>query len=267
MKTVMTAILAAAAMMTAAPALAQPGDYRQGGGYDYDALRLQGERVDVAKAQLASAGYNKARNINYGGKQYDLWSNGRSRNSCVGFTSYNGRVTDMRAFDDAECGVVSGGWGQGGFDASKLQGLRVDDAKRNLQKFGYSNTRNVRIDGRQWDLWQNSRGRGCIGFTSYNVKVTGTRDFRGSECDGDWNSGGGWGGGNFRIDSLRGLSVDSAKRELSNAGFDKARNIRINGQQWDLWYDDNGRNGRCVGFTSYNGRVSDADSFAERDCY
>ncbi len=265
MKTLIKTALVAAAIMTPEPALAQLGDYRQGGG-GYDVFNLQGERVDVAKAQLASAGYSKARNISYGGKQYDLWSNARSRNSCVGFTSYNGRVTDTRSFDDAECGVVGGGWGPGGFDASKLQGLRVDDAKRNLQKFGYSNTRNVRIDGQQWDLWQNSRGRGCIGFTSYNGKITGTRDFRGSECDSDWNSGGGW-GGYLRIDSLRGMSVDSAKRELSNAGFEKARNIRVDGRQWDLWYDDNDRNGRCVGFTSYNGRVSDADSFAERDCY
>jgi hypothetical protein len=265
MKTLMKTALVAAAMLTAAPTLAQPGGARHGGGYDV--FDLQGLRVDAAKTQLASAGYTKARNISYGGKQYDLWSNTRSRNSCVGFTSYNGRVTDTRSFDDAECGVVGGGWGPGGFDSSKLQGLRVDDAKRNLSSRGYSNTRNVRIDGQQWDLWQSSRGRDCVGFTSYNGRVTGTRDFRGSECDGDWNSGGGWGGGYLRIDNLRGMSVDSATRELSNAGFDKARNIRIDGQQWDLWYDDNGRNGRCVGFTSYNGRVSDADSFAERDCY
>lgn len=267
MKTAISAALIAAFVATTAPAFAQPGDYRRGGGgYDYDLGRLQGERVDFAKTQLASAGYDKSRNIKYGGKQYDLWSNARARNACVGFTSYNGRVTDARTFADSECGVVSGGWGPGGFDASKLQGLRVDDAKRNLNSFGYSNTRNMKIDGQQWDLWQSSRGRDCVGFTSYNGRVTGTRDFRRGECDGNGNSGG-WGGGYLRIDSLRGLSVDSAKRELSNAGFDKARNVRIDGQQWDLWRDNNGRNGRCVGFTSYNGRVTDADSFAERDCY
>jgi hypothetical protein len=266
MKTVIAAVLAAAAFSAAAPALAQPGDYRNGRGYNDDLGRLQGGSVDNAKTQLASAGYDRSRSIRVGGKQYDLWSNARARNACVGFTSYNGRVTDARTFDDSECGVVGGGWGSGGFDESKLQGLRVDDAKRNLQSFGYSNTRNIRIDGQQWDLWQSARGRDCVGFTSYNGRVTGARDFRQGECDRDYNSGG-WGGGSMRPDRLRGLSVDAAKRELSDAGFDKARSIRIDGKQWDLWRDDRGRNDRCVGFTSYNGRVTDARNFSTRECY
>lgn len=265
MKTFIAITLAATAIAVAAPAMAQPGDSRRGGGYDYDLSRLQGEKVDFAKSQLASAGYDKSRNIKVGGKQYDLWSNAWARSACVGFTSYNGRITDVRSFSDSDCGVVSGGWGPGGFNASKLQGLRVDDAKRNLRDFGYSNTRNIRIDGQQWDLWQSSRGRDCVGFTSYNGRVSGTRDFRRGECEGDY--GGGGYGGYFRLDDLRGLGVDSAKRELSDAGFDKGRNIRVDGQQWDLWFDDNGRNTRCVGFTSYNGRVTDTDEFSSRDCY
>ncbi|MEZ6031162.1 MAG: hypothetical protein R3C46_15635 [Hyphomonadaceae bacterium] len=266
MKTLIAAALAATAMAVALPAAAQPGPQHGYPGGGSDVLHLQGLKVDHAKAQLASAGYNKARNINSGGRQYDLWSNARARESCVGFTSFNGTVTDVRSFSDAECGVVSGGWGQGGFRSSSLQGLWVDDAKRNLRNFSYTHERNIRIDGQQWDLWESSRGRDCIGFTSYNGRVTGTREFRQGECDGDWNSGG-WGGGWIRPEQLRGLSVDDAKRELSRSGFDKARNVRIDGRQWDLWFDDRGRDGACIGFTSYNGRVTDARNFSARDCY
>lgn len=266
MKRLIAATLAATAMMAAAPAVAQPGGQygRPGGGYG--AIHLEGLRVDNAKSQLANAGYTKARNINVGGRQYDLWSNARAHESCVGFTSYNGTVTDVRAFSNAECGIVSGGWGPGGFNPSGLHGLRVDDGKRNLRDFGYTQARNVRIEGQQWDLWRNERGRACVGFTSYNGRITAARDFRRGECDGGWNNGGGWGGGWLRPEDLRGLSVDQAKRELSNSGFDHERNIRISGKQWDLWRDDRGRDGRCVGITSYNGRVTDVRNFSERDC-
>ena len=259
--------IAAAALAVAAPASAQPGgDYRHqdgyGGGYN---LQLQGLRVDSAKQQLASAGYQAARNIRYDGRQYDLWSNGRGRNSCVGFTSYKGTVSDVRTFSDSECGVVSGGggWGGRGLDPSDLNGMRVDDAKRNLRDYGYSNTRNVRLSGQQWDLWLDSRGRDCIGFTSYKGTISNVQLFRGNECSGNGTPGGGYW---IQPRDLEGLSVDQAKRSLADAGFRGARNARIDGQQWDLFYDDNGRADRCVGFTSYKGRVTEADDFSPRDC-
>lgn len=249
------AIAAATAAMLSAPATAQVhGDARYGGGY---ARGLEGLRVDAAKAQLSSAGYSKARNIKVGGRQFDLWSNPRARDACVGFTSISGTVTEVRSFDDAECGVVSGRR----LEPQDLNGMRVDDAKRNLRNFGYDHERNVKIDGKQWDLWV--RGRDCIGFTSYRGVLSGVQTFRASECTGNF-VGGGW-----RLDprDLPGLSVDQAKRELSNAGYTKARNIHIRGKQWDLWYDDRGRDGRCIGFTSISGRVTDADDFDPRDCY
>ncbi len=267
MKKIIAAVLIAASTLAiATPAIAQPyGDARYGGGRGQSSLNLEGLRVEDAKRNLRDSGYDHARNINVGGKQYDLWSNSRSRDNCVGFTSYNGRVTNARNFDDAECGVAGGGWGR--FDPSDLRGMRVDDAKRNLRDYGYTHSRNIGDDGKQWDLWSSPRGRGeCIGFTSYNGKVTAVRDYRNSECDGEWNSGhpaGGW----LSPDRLRGQSVDSAKRDLSNAGFRKARNINLGGNQWDLWFDDRARDGRCVGFTSYNSRVTDARNFSERDCF
>lgn len=265
MKKLIAAFAVAAAVAVAAPAVAQPGgDARHQGGYGGGyGLNLNGLSVDQAKSELSRSGYKAYRSIRLDGRQYDLWSNARARNSCVGFSSYNGRVTDSRGFNGSDCGLAGGGgWGER-FDANDLRGLRVDDAKRNLRDYGYTNTRNVRIDGQQWDLWADNRGRNCIGFTSYRGQVTNARDFRGSECDVNGRPGGGrW----FDADDLRGLSVDSAKRELANAGFRGARSTRINGQQWDLWYDDSGRNNRCVGFTSYNGRVTNADEFNARDC-
>ena len=273
MKKLAAAALAiAAALAVSAPASAQPhGDYRyQGGGRSSGyGLQLQGLRVDSAKSQLASAGYRAVRSIRFDGRQYDLWSNTRSRDACVGFTSYNSTVTDVRTFSDSECGVVSGGgggWGRG-IEPEDLHGMRVNDAKRNLRDYGYSNIRNVRINGTQWDLWLDSRGRDCIGFTSYNSVISGAQSFRARECEGSGVPGGGYGGG-YRLDArdLQGLSVDQAKRALTDAGFRGARSTRIGGQQWDLWYDNGGRGGRCVGFTSYNSRVTDADDFSPRDC-
>ncbi len=257
-KLIATVFAAASALALSAPALAQPyGDARHGGGY-----WLEGLRVDAAKAQLSGAGYSKARNINVGGRQYDLWANPRARDACVGFTSISGRVTEFRSFDAAECGVVSGG---GKLNPDDLYGMRVGDAQRNLRTYGYANERNVRIDGQQWDLWVNSRGRDCIGFTSYRGTVSGVQKFRANDCANGSVSGG---GGRVHPRDLPGLSVNQAKRELANSGFEKARNIRIAGKQWDLWYYERGRDGgRCIGFTSISGRVTDADHFSARDCY
>lgn len=263
-KLITAAIAAAAAAVTmAAPASAQYDTARHGGS-GYNQLHLNGLRVDAAKRELTNEGYRPYRSINLDGRQYDLWSNAGSRNSCMGFTSRDGRVTDVRGFDDASCGLVSGGGWGGRFDADDLRGLRVDDAKRNLREYGYTNTRNVRIDGTQWDLWQASRGRDCVGFTSRYGTVTGTRNFRGSECDGNGTpgSGGRW----LDARDLEGRTVDQAKRTLADAGFRGARSISIRGKQWDLWSDTDGRNDRCFGFTSYNGRVTEADEFATRDC-
>ncbi len=277
----MKRIIAALAFTFAAvaPAVGQPqGDYRyQGGGYGQDGLNLRGLSVNNAKSQLANAGYNAARSIKVNGQQYDLWSNGRSRQGCVGFTSHNGAVTDVRSFDDADCGIYGnrngGGWGDGnggGYGGSDIRGLSVEQAKQSLRGRGYINTRNIKIDGQQYDLWQSARGGDCIGFTSYKGRVTVTRGFRDSECNGG-GYGGGYGGANGGrgngSDRLVGLSVDGAKSTLSSNGFRKARSINLYGKQWDLWFDDRGRGGRCVGFTSYNGRVTDARNFDDGDCY
>jgi hypothetical protein len=256
------AVAAAATLALAVPAVAQPGDGRHGGGYGYG---LEGMGVKDAQVQLSNAGYTKARNIKVGGRQFDLWANPRAREACVGFTSISGRVTEVRTFDNTDCGVVAGGGGR--LNPDQLYGMRVDDAKWNLQNYGYSHERNVRIDGKQWDLWVSSRGRDCIGFTSRSGILSGVQTFRSSECTGGSSPGGG-GGWRFDPRDLPGLSVDQAKRELSNAGFEKARNITIRGKQWDLWFDDRGRDGgRCIGFTSISGRVTAADDFSPRDCY
>lgn len=267
------AFTVAATAMTA-PALAQPqGDYRyQGGGYGQDGLNLRGLSVSAAKSQLANAGYSAARSTNVGGQQYDLWANSRSRQGCVGFTSYKGAVTDVRTFDDSECGVYGnggGGWG-GGYDSSDIRGQSVKSAQASLRSRGYTNTRNINLGGKQWDLWLSDRGRDCIGFTSYKGTVTDTRSFRNNECGdtGGYGNGGGWGGGGFgNPERLIGQSVGSAQNTLANAGFGKARSISLRGKQWDLWYGDRGRGSRCVGFTSYKGTVSDADIFDDDDCY
>lgn len=267
-----------AAAAVAAPAVAQPqGDYRyQGGGYGQDGLNLRGLSVNNAKSQLANAGFSAARSIKFNGQQYDLWSNGRSRQGCVGFTSHNGAVTDVRSFDDSECGLYGngGGWGGGnggGYGGSDIRGLSVDQAKQSLRGRGYTNTRNISLGGQQYDLWQSARGGDCVGFTSYKGKVTDTRSFRNSECNGGGGNGGGYGGSNGGWgngpDRLVGLSVDGAKSSLSSNSFRKARSINLYGKQWDLWFDDRGRGGRCVGFTSYKGRVSDARNFDDGDCY
>ncbi len=263
-KLVASVLIAASTLAMAAPVAAQPyGDARHTAGWGVG-MNLEGLRVDDAKNALRTNGYAPVRSIRFAGSQYDLWANSRARDACIGFTSYRGVVTDARDFDNSECGVTSGRW----FDPDDLHGMRVDDAKRNLRENGYTFSRSIREDGGQWDLWYGSRGRGgdCVGFTSYNSRVTAVRHFRGGACNRDW--GGGYGGGwSLDPDRLRGLGVDAAKHELSDAGYRMARSIRIRGDQWDLWYDDRGRDGRCVGFTSYRGRVTDARRFPERDCY
>ena len=258
-KLIASTILAAVALAAVAPASAQRGNDRDFGGWG-GASYQSGQSVDQMKRSLANDGYRAYRSIRLDGRQYDLWSNAGSRNPCVGFTSYNGRVTDVRGFAESECGLVSGG--RRGIDEEDLRGLHVGDAQRNLREYDYINTRNVRIDGKKWDLWQSRRGRECIGFTSYNGRITNVRSFRGSECEGFGIPGSG------RIDArdLPGLSVDQAKRALANAGFRGAGSFRDRGQQWDLFYNDTGRRGRCVRFTSYNGRVTEADEFDAADC-
>jgi hypothetical protein len=153
----------------------------------------------------------------------------------------------------------NGGWNGGNFNMGGLQGLRVDSAKDQLRRSGYDYSRAIRDNGKQYDLWSN--GRSCVGFTSYNGRVTDARGFRDAECGNITN---GWGRINVR--ELQGLRVDGAKDALRRAGFSYSRAIRINRQQYDLWSSYNGRRNECVGFTSYNGRVTDARNFSDRDC-
>ena len=75
-----------------------------GGGYGFDPSRLQGQDVGAAQGDLSGRGFIKARNIRIGAQQWDLWYNDRDRKGCVGFTSYNGRITEARTFEDSECG-------------------------------------------------------------------------------------------------------------------------------------------------------------------
>ena len=128
-----------AAVAMAGPAIAQPqGDYRYGGGgYAQDGLNLRGLSVNAAKSQLANSGFSPARSMKINGQQYDLWSNSRSRQGCVGFTSYYGAVTDVRSFDDRDCGVYNngGGWG-GGYDPSDIRGQSVKSAQASLRARG-----------------------------------------------------------------------------------------------------------------------------------
>ncbi len=251
--------------------------FYRGEGYRGDLSGIVGLRVDAAKDTLRRRGYSPARSINANGRQYDLWSSGRA---CVGFASYNGRVTDLRDFREAECGFdggYDGGWGNGGwggggrFDVRDLEGLRVDTAKDVLRREGFRAERSIRYNGRQYDLWSNGRDRrdACVGFASYNGRVNDARTFRDAECGGfggggPGGPGGGW--GRFEPRDLEGLGVERAQEALRWEGFRPARSIRISGRQYDLWYSRDNRNA-CVGFTSYYGRVTQARRFDERDCY
>lgn len=171
----------------------------------------------------------------------------------------------------------------GGWNNVRIEGLSVDQAKQRLSSDGYRPARSVRLDGRQWDLW--SSGGSCLGFASYNGRVTDTNRFDDSDCgnygrddrgwnDRDWDARGDrgrgdWGRGrgdrNGRIDGgdLVGLSVDQGKRALSYSGYEPAVGTNIRGQRWDLWRSG----GACLGFTSYYGRITDARRFSDKDCW
>jgi hypothetical protein len=248
-----------------------------GGGNGFDPSRLQGQSVGSAQGDLAGRGFTKARNIRIGAAQWDLWYNGRDRNSCVGFTSWNGRITQARTFGDSDCGRDSAdnrprppgagpGPGGRGFDFDRLRRMRVPEAQASLSSAGFSKARNIRISGTQWDLWYNRRDRNsCIGFTSYYGVVTGVRPFGDRDCG---DNGGGWDRPpprDYNLSRLNGLRVGAAQQSLASDGFGHSRNIRINGKQWDLWRNDRYRNS-CIGFTSYNGLVTGARTFGDRDC-
>jgi hypothetical protein len=144
---------------------------------------LEGLRVDSAKNLLRDRGFSFARSTRIDGRQYDLWWNNRT---CVGFTSYSGRVTDARSLRDAECGGGNDGWGGGGwgrFDVRDLEGLSVNSAKDMLRREGFEFARSLRFDGRQYDLWySDGRRSACVGFTSYSGRVTHARTFSERDC-------------------------------------------------------------------------------------
>lgn len=274
----------ALALTAVAPASAQrggpPGQPGRPSG-SFDIAYLNGLAVDHAQAHLRVNGFTKARNIRPDGRQWDLWFNRDFRESCAGFTSFNGRVTEVRFFSDNECGVGDAPTTGRELRPNELQGLRVNDAQQRLRLSGYTKARNIDINGRQWDLWQNPRARtSCVGFTSYNSRITQADGFRDRDCSGQnsgpgggpgWGSGGpgqggpGWGGGRFDVRNLIRMGVREGQDELRYAGYSKARNINVNGRQWDLWYSDRARD-RCVGFTSWNGQITDADTFRESNC-
>jgi hypothetical protein len=64
---------------------------------------------------------------------------------------------------------------------------------------------------------------------------------------------------------LYGLGVDAAKSRLAAEGYSKARNIDVDGRQYDLWFNLRSPD-RCVGFTSYYGRITDARRFKDSLC-
>lgn len=253
-----------------------------GGGNGFDPSRLQGQRVNAAQSDLSARGFAKARNIRIGAQQWDLWYNGRDRNSCVGFTSFNSTVTQARTFGDSDCGRDNadnrprppgpgagpgGGPGGPGFDFDRLRRMRVPAAQNTLSASGYSKARNMNVSGTQWDLWSNRRDRNsCIGFTSYYGIVTGVRPFGDRDCG---DNGGGWDRPppprDYNLSRLNGLRVGAAQQSLATDGFGHSRNIRIDGKQWDLWYNNRYRNS-CIGFTSYNGLVTGTRTFGDRDC-
>lgn len=269
-----------AGLAIAAPVSAQrnggPGGFPGGfpgdrGAGSFDIAYLNGLRVDHAQAHLRVNGFTKARNVGLDGRQWDLWFNREFREACAGFTSYNGTVTNVRFFTDAECGVGGTPTNSPDLRPRELEGLRVSDAQQRLRLSGYSKARSIDINGRQWDLWQSPRGREtCIGFTSYNGRITQVDGFRDRECSGDVGGrpgGGRPGQGWDRIEprDLIRRRVGDAQEMLRQSGYIKARNIDISGAQWDLWYNERSRTA-CIGFTSYRGDVTDADTFRESSC-
>ncbi len=101
MRTLQAAVIALS-MSVMLPMAAEAQGF--GGGNGFDPSRLQGQSVGAGQGDLASRGFAKARNIRIGAAQWDLWYNDRDRNSCVGFTSYNGLITGTRTFSDRDCG-------------------------------------------------------------------------------------------------------------------------------------------------------------------
>ena len=93
----------------------------------------------------------------------------------------NQTFATARDFRDAECGDINGRGRR--IEARELQGLGVDAAKDALRRAGYSPSRSIRIDRRQYDIWSSyGRGDTCVGFTSYNGRVTDARRFSDREC-------------------------------------------------------------------------------------
>ncbi|HVY87307.1 MAG TPA: hypothetical protein VG942_00460 [Hyphomonadaceae bacterium] len=157
-------------------------------------------------------------------------------------------------------GFNNDGYGSGRFDPNALKGLTVDSAKDRLRSGGFASARNIRNNNQQWDLWQKvGRDDQCIGFTSYRGRVSDADRFQIRECTGEGRD------PSFRIRSIEGLRVDDAKNRLRSAGFAPAHNINRNKQQWDLW-QSTGRDGQCIGFTSYKGTVTATDMFRDREC-
>jgi hypothetical protein len=162
------------------------GDRDRGGwNNDRGGVRIEGISVDAAKRQLRSNGYYPARSISLDGRQWDLWSSGRS---CVGFASYKGTVTNSERFDERGCAYGfsgrgpndRGGYGQRRFEARELVGLSVDEGKRELSYAGYRGARSISLRNQQWDLWRN--GGSCVGFTSWYGRITDVDRFPEDRC-------------------------------------------------------------------------------------
>jgi len=148
-------------------------------------------------------------------------------------------------------------------DMLHLHGLGVDAAKSRLAAEGYSKARNIDVEGRQYDLWFNSRSLDrCIGFTSYYGRITDARRFKDSLCGSySWR-----GDRNFDVERLGSLRVDEAKQALGSEGFSPYRNVYIQGRQWDLWRIRGEWDSECVGFTSFRGVVTGARRFESWEC-
>lgn len=157
---------------------------------DFDLASLQGLRVDNAQNRLRQAGYVLVRNSTIDGRRWDLWQNDNYRNSCIGFSSFNGTVEETDSFSVSRCGGAgqgnSGpGYGQArpDFNTSQLRDIAVTNAQSRLSNNGYEFARQLTIDGSRWDLWYNDRYRNaCVGFNSFYGEVSAVRNFEGDLC-------------------------------------------------------------------------------------
>lgn len=167
------------------------GGGRPGGNWrDFDLRQLEGQRVDSAQNRLRQAGYVQVRNSTIDGRRWDLWQNDNYRNSCVGFASFNGQVSETDEFSVSRCG----GTGQGNsgpgsgqarpdYNTGQLRDTSVGNAQQRLTRDGYQQARQVTIDGSRWDLWYNDRYRNaCVGFNSLYGEVSAVRNFDGDLC-------------------------------------------------------------------------------------